>query len=151
MCLKRKSPFDEVGDGSEDDATFYSLGAEFLEAAWVLMNVSPTRLGYAAPTYYLIGHAAELFLKAYLSTKGVPVKELKGAGHDLSKLLTSAKQRDFPLVDDLPQLTMLSLMYNQKRFEYRGRRKLELPSLEALFVEAKNLERNVVNWFPSNG
>lgn len=151
MCSKKKSLFDEVGDGSEDDAALYSLGTEFLEAAKVLMNTPPNRLGYSASAYYLIGHASELFLKAYLHTKGIPIKELKAAGHDLSRLLKLTKKHGLPLIDDLPQLKLLSLMYKQKRFEYKIKRKLELPPLGELFSEAKNLEQNVVILFPANG
>ena len=138
------NPFSDMGDGSEDDATFYSLGTEFLEAARVLMETPPTRLGYRFPIYYLIGHAAELFLKAYLFRNGESIETLKDSGHDLAKLLKNAKQKGLAWVDEAPQLKKLSRKYKGKIFEYRANRQVGFPPIEGLFGEAKRLEATVV-------
>lgn len=45
-----------------------------------------------APVRFLFSHAIELYIKAYLLLKGVPVKELRSRalGHDLKKLTSKA-------------------------------------------------------------
>ena len=69
--------FDAVGNGSQDDGTLYSLSDEFLEAARVLQATPPTRVNFSSAAYYLLGHAAELMLKAFLFKHEVSIVELK--------------------------------------------------------------------------
>ncbi len=57
--------FRAEGDGSQDDGTLYSLSDEFLEAARVLQATPPTRVNFSSAAYYLLGHSAELILKAF--------------------------------------------------------------------------------------
>ncbi|MEJ1958500.1 MAG: hypothetical protein WDM70_02780 [Nitrosomonadales bacterium] len=58
--------FEAEGDGSQDGGTLYSLSDEFLEAAVVLQNTPLNCVNFSAVTYYLLGHSAELMLKAFL-------------------------------------------------------------------------------------
>src|SRR3981081_514159 len=45
------------------------------------------------PRYFLLCHAIELVLKAFLATRGVDDKQLKRYGHGLSDLLVSSKKQ----------------------------------------------------------
>jgi hypothetical protein len=49
------------------------------------------------PRYFMLCHAIELALKAYLAHKGATYGQLKGFGHDLTELLTNATQKGLSL------------------------------------------------------
>ena len=134
------SIFDYEGDGLEDEATFYSLSGEYLEAAETLNRTPPTKINYWIVTYYLIGHAAELTLKSFLFKKEVPVKELIKIGHDLSGLISKANV--FGLQDFIA-LRELSPIYKTKGLEYRKKKKEQFPSVDDLIQEVKKL-RSIV-------
>jgi hypothetical protein len=42
------------------------------------------------PTYFLLGHALELTIKAYLAAHGLKTRELKKVGHDLQRAFENA-------------------------------------------------------------
>jgi len=132
--------FDIEGDGSEDDGTLYSLSDEFLEAARVLQATPPTRVNFSSATYYLLGHSAELILKAFLFRHGVSIVDLKKIGHDLEKLVYRAKEKGLPEKVDLQQTLKLADIYKDKSFEYRTRKRKLLPSLDLLTEEIERLQ-----------
>lgn len=141
MCYSKI--FDAVGDGSQDDGTLYSLSDEFLEAARVLQATPPTRVNYSSATYYLLGHSAELMLKAFLFKHGVPIDELKKVGHDLEKLVSRAKERGLPEKVHLQQVLELAETYKDKSFEYRTRKRKMFPNLDLLTEEIEGLQSAV--------
>ncbi len=49
------------------------------------------------PRYFMLCHAIELALKAYLSARGKSTSSLKKFGHDLRTLLSSAASAGLPL------------------------------------------------------
>ena len=49
------------------------------------------------PRYFMLCHAIELALKAYLAHKGATYGQLKGFGHDLRELLINATQKGLSL------------------------------------------------------
>jgi hypothetical protein len=75
--MKISKIFEAEGDGVQDDYALFSLTDEFLEAAQVLQETQPVRVNYWSATYYLLGHSAELMLKAFLFKHGLSIKELK--------------------------------------------------------------------------
>ena len=132
--------FDYEGDGSEDEATLYSLSSEYLEAAKTLNSVPPTKLQYGIVTYYLLGHSAELSLKSYLFKKGMSIQELRKFGHDLNLLLGKASEfglKRFSSIQDL------SPIYKAKKLEYRQRRRETFPSIDSLIEEISELQSMV--------
>jgi hypothetical protein len=135
--------FDAVGDGSQDDRTLYSLSDEFLEAARVLQATPPTRVNYSSATYYLLGHAAELMLKAYLYKHGQTITDLKKINHDLKKLSSLARAKGLPEKVQLDQIDLLADTYNEKGFEYRTKKRKTLPSLDHLTEEIEKLQSAV--------
>ncbi|MEP1447618.1 MAG: hypothetical protein ABJK37_16045 [Paraglaciecola sp.] len=138
------SIFDYEGKGEGDEATFFSLSGEYLEAAITLNNTPPTTVNYWIVTYYLLGHAAELSLKSYLFKHELKTGDLKKIGHDLSELLNKAKEyspKDF----ELKAIHELSHIYKGKDLEYRCKKKQTFPAVDMLIDEVKKLQSIVFN------
>lgn len=134
--------FDYEGDGSEDEATLYSLSGEYLEAAKTLNSSHPTKVTYGIVTYYLLGHAAELSLKSYLFKKEMSIQELRRIGHDLNLLLDKATE--FGL-KNFSSIRSLSPIYKSKKLEYRQNRREMFPSKDLLIEEIEELQSIVFN------
>lgn len=71
------------------DTRLFALDAleraeEFFEAFQRL----PTRKSW--PHYFLLGHAVELALKAFLASRGMTAEEVRKYGHKLERLLNAA-------------------------------------------------------------
>jgi len=96
---------------SEDDGTLFSLSGEFFEAARVLQATPPVRINYSSTTYYLLGHAAELMLKAFLYKRGQKIGDLKKINHDLDKLASRARELGLPETVQLNQILHLADTY----------------------------------------
>lgn len=135
--------FEAEGDGSQDDGTLFSLSDEFLEAARILQETPPVRVGYWSATYYLLGHSAELMLKAFLFKHGLSIKDLKKINHDLEKLATLAREKGLPEKVGLIHVLHLAATYKDKGFEYRTRKKLTFPPIDLLTQEIKVLQSAV--------
>lgn len=135
--------FDAEGDGGQDDGTLFSLSVEFLEAARVLQATPPVRVDYWSATYYLLGHSAELMLKAFLHKHGKTTSNLKKLNHDLEKLASSARELGLPEGVQLDQILCLSATYKEKTFEYRTRKRKTLPNLDLLTEEIERLQSAV--------
>ena len=130
----------------EDEATLYSLSSEFLEAATVLADTPPTRIGYSLVTYYLAGHAAELMLKSFLFKCGDTIEVLaKRYGHNLKFLLKRARLKGLPISVPTEHIQSFASAYTRKRTEYRQKRQLRLPPLDLLLREIKGLQSHVFN------
>jgi len=96
---------------------FFAYAKEFFTIA-KKTRLSPVKC-------YLLGHALELYLKAYLLKQGVPLKKLKRSpfGHNIAKLLAEAQKRGFdnhfkitPMLKD--DLDSFSSHYLGKQYEY---------------------------------
>ena len=103
--------FDAEGDGTQDDGTLFSLSAEFLEAALVLHATPPVRVKFSSATYYLLGHSAELMLKAFLYRHGQTISGLRKINHDLEKLASLAREKGLPERVQLTQIGSLAHAY----------------------------------------
>jgi hypothetical protein len=131
--------FDEDGDGSQDDGSLFSLAGEFMEAARVLYSTPPTHINYSLVIYYLVGHSAELYLKAFLYRKSASISQLKDVGHNLERLVTMAQERGIPETLSLPHVRQLGAAYKDKDFEYRKHAKKTFPDLDLLIDEVRHL------------
>ena len=94
---------------------------EFLNASELLLN---RRAGVSLPTYFLLGRAIELSLKAFLLHTGCTGQELKRFGHNLTTLYGAANERELPAYARLEQLELgaldlLSQEYLSTRLGYR--------------------------------
>jgi hypothetical protein len=97
--------------------------ADFLSAAKAAPP--PDIPPFAPARTYLVCHALELALKAFLSLKGRSLKRLAGVKfrHDLESLLTKAEQNGLPTLVTLEehhkfQIRRASSYYADKVFEY---------------------------------
>lgn len=130
----------------EDEATLYSLSSEYLEAAKVLYNTPPTRIGYTLVTYYLAGHAAELMLKSFLFKHGETIEALaKRYGHNLKLLIKRARLKGLPVSVSTEHIQSLAKTYAGKHTEYRRKYQLKLPPLNFLLLEIESLQSHVFN------
>lgn len=141
MCYQQI--FNAISVGSQDDGTLFSLSGEFLEAARVLQATPPVHIGYSSATYYLLGHSAELMLKAFLYKHGQTINELRKLNHDLEKLASRARVAGLPEKVALEQVLHLAAAYKEKSFEYRTRKRETFPSLDLLIGEIEKLQSAV--------
>lgn len=86
-------------------AELFKRATEYLEAAERLLGSPGPELSY--PLFYLLTHAMELSLKAYLAARGISKRDLMGRkiGHDLLVLLSRCQELGIPTVCDLPLYT----------------------------------------------
>lgn len=138
--MTSKSLFETDGNGSQDHETLYSLSIEFLEAARVLHATPPTRISYSSIIYYLLGHSAELSLKAFLKQRGQSIDELKRIGHNLEELVKQAMKTGLTKNTSLSNVIQLSTTYKDKNFEYRTRKNKNFPQLDLLLKEIEHLQ-----------
>ena len=143
MCCREILGFDADADGSQDDGTLFSLAGEFFEAARVLQARPRVRIGYSSVIYYLLGHSAELFLKAFLYKHGRTINDLKRINHDLQKLADLAREAGLPETVKLEKTLRLSATYKEKSLEYRTRKRKTFPALGFLTEEINKLQSAV--------
>lgn len=75
------------------------------------------------PAYYLVGHATELALKAYLLSTGRPLKSLRAFGHDLVKCYAAAIEDGLAAhvvltSEEVAALELLNVLYSSKQLNY---------------------------------
>lgn len=114
-----------------------------LPAARVMQATPPVRIDYSSATYYLLGHAAELMLKAFLYKCGKKIGDLKKISHDLEKLASRARELGLPENVQLNQILHLADTYREKGFEYRTRKTKTIPSIDLLAEEFERLKSAV--------
>ncbi len=99
---------------------FFYYGKEFFNTAKAY-NKSDN---YSPVPYYLYCHAIELFLKAFLLSKGVSIKDLKNHyGHFIDKILIKAKEFELDNVVSITneqerEIKKANEYYAKKGFEY---------------------------------
>jgi hypothetical protein len=101
---------------------FWKLGSNYHEAAKLVFFAKEMPISNF-PCYTLIGHALELYLKAYLRSKGEDINVLKKIGHNLKKVLERAEKEGLSKhfkfkSSDRECLNLFSLVYNKKAFDY---------------------------------
>jgi hypothetical protein len=96
---------------------------EMLKAAEILHESGEWKV--LMPTYYLLGHATEVAVKAFLLAHGEDLEKLKKRyGHDIAKSAKSvveAKHGAISLLvqEHLPEIELLNFYYKAKELEYR--------------------------------
>jgi hypothetical protein len=105
-------------------AALLGLGWDYAEAAAVLFRSDPgTPIPLVPVPLYLLGHAIELELKAYLSAEGIGERELRDIGHDLALVLKRARDAGLDALLTLSAaeekaLEMIAPFYGEKELEY---------------------------------
>lgn len=147
MTSKNKIP----SLSAEDESSFFSLATEYLEAASILHATPATKLNVSLVSYYLAGHAAELFLKSFLFNRGIVVIDLKKKyGHDLKKLVEIARNKGLPSDLSNEFIEEFSKNYFSKHTEYRRLASSTYPPLELLISQIRELESQVFHHIVSS-
>lgn len=115
---------------------------ELLTAAKILQKSGEWTV--MMPTYYLLGHATEVALKAFLLARGEGLEKLKNRyGHDIAKSAKSVVEAKYNAIsslvqEHLPEIELLNFYYKAKELEYRVTGAKSLPTREKLiaFLEA---------------
>ena len=88
----------------------FNYADSYLGSAHALKSATPQILFPDSPVRFLLYHAAELHLKAFLRAAGMTVEELQARGHSFSKLIQAARARGLGL--DRPSEAVL--LYGQR-------------------------------------
>jgi hypothetical protein len=117
--------------GTIDDALSYIEAARLLDEA-----TKPRYHHYWPPIFFLLAHATELILKAYLYIEGRRDKDLKSVDvrHNLTKLLDMAQAAGFqPAHESFAEAVEWLAPYHQEhRFRYRRPGLIRLPKPDIL-------------------
>jgi hypothetical protein len=129
--------------GPDSQHNFSVLGREYLEAAITLSINRPQDLHW--PTFFLVCQALELYLKAFLRSRDVPVGDLRNPrvfGHDLQLGFNKAMQlglhKALPIAGELGKcIAIISTPYKKRDFQYMHSWSGELIFLPALILLVK--------------
>ena len=101
---------------------------DFYDAALAADDKLGMKKGYEIiapiPVMFLVGQALELALKAYLLSRGVPLRKLRSKyGHDLHRALRKAKELGLLEIVDLSDedestVKLLNTLYSSKQLQY---------------------------------
>lgn len=96
--------------------------------------------GLHSTAYFAVGHAIELFLKAFLLARGVSETELKNVvGHDLKEAINRARQTGLHFAFS-NELAAFSDYHNKGLFRYPQGKREKAPPIDDLIMAATNLE-----------
>ena len=126
--------------------SYYSAAARFLEA-----DGGETFM----PSLYLLLHALELHLKAFLFSQGMNDKQLRAIGHDLLVCLSACRKRGFfqhvhLSWRELMQIARLNRYYKSKELEYFVPRAKSFGSFVNLAGVVDRVSRAVFNPITEN-
>lgn len=102
------------------------------------------------PAYFLVGHAIELALKAFLLGRGMTIDILRSRkyGHNLDALLSEARRRKLGTFvklsnAELQAIVVLNQCYSAKEFEYSATGVRRLPHYADIYAIADRLTRGL--------
>jgi hypothetical protein len=147
---RKSSPVDDLtAKPSQRLAIAYVQDAKtYVESARVLDSASTKASGgitrFSSPTYFLLGHAMELVLKAHLAASGVSSRVLRDEiGHNLDLAFEYAQRYSFAPADPrFPGLVRWFSPYHlHHAFRYRKSGHIERPLVsEAAEIISKTIE-----------
>lgn len=128
----------------------WALANSFSSAATQLLQNST---GYVnVPTLFLLGHALELHLKAFLASQGMSDKELKrrDIGHDLIACLRACRDRGlfryvFFSKSQVRQIARVNLYYKRKHLEYFVATEKRFGSIEEFQLIVGHISKTIFN------
>lgn len=114
----------------------WALGSSYYAAAKVLHDSGGTDT--FRPSLFLLLHALELFLKAFLVSQGMTEKQLRAISHDLLACLRACQARGFSRYVDLSwreqlQIGRLNRYYQNKELEYFVPRAKHFGNVDQIF------------------
>lgn len=107
---------------------------EYFAGYELIQKQEPGPTAYFAVKYYLLCHALELTMKAWLKHNGATYTDLKKLGHDLEKIMAVLHDEHRLLFDARSQamITLVNQHYSQKEFEYALRGAKSVPVITDL-------------------
>lgn len=125
----------------------WALGNSYASAAVLLMhnNKAETYL----PTLFLFLHALELYLKAFLFSRGVSDSELRGVSHDLVACMRVCRKHGLSKHVLLPRTSIVQVVrvnryYSDKELEYFAPRAKRFGSIDDLAETVATVARSVL-------
>ncbi len=102
------------------------------------------------PTVFLLLHALELHLKAFLFSQGMSDKQLRKIGHDLLACLRACKERGFASHVELSwlqqmQVARVNVYYKEKELEYFVPQGKRFGGVERLSQTVHRVARGIFN------
>jgi len=135
---------DEVGL-TDDDRTnpmgLFHFARSYWQSAEHLLQHQIPVTHHTAPITFLFYHAIELYLKSFLRSDGLTVKELRQYSHGVNKLGKAAEQRGLSLVnDDKEVIQLMDEFDNIIRSRYITTGAFSRPEEQALSAVCKRLD-----------
>lgn len=128
---------------------------DFYESALAADDKLGMKPGYEIiapiPVMFLVGHALELALKAYLLSRGVPLRKLRQTyRHDLRRTLRKAKELGLSDVvalteQDESTIELLNTLYESKQLQYIVTEEKEFPVFSPLQDVAEKILPGIAN------
>lgn len=128
---------------------FSKLGKKYLEAAKALDTRHPNEPDW--PTFFLVCQSLELYLKAFLRAREVPVEDLlkrRIFGHDLGLGLDKAMElgldKTLDFTDDLRScVAVINQPYKDRDFQYKHSGSWELIHISPLILLVQAVGRKL--------
>lgn len=113
----------------------WALGNSYASAAVLLMHDSKAET--YLPTLFLFLHALELYLKAFLFSRGVSDSKLRGVSHDLVACMRACRKHGLSKHVMLPRTAIVQIVrvnryYSDKELEYFAPRAKRFGSIDDL-------------------
>ncbi|PIZ30598.1 MAG: hypothetical protein COY40_04330 [Alphaproteobacteria bacterium CG_4_10_14_0_8_um_filter_53_9] len=127
-------------------ATLFTFAESYLQAAIRLEAHQGTPLPSKAPLSFLLAHALELTLKAYLLHKNYPEDRLKNIGHNLEKLAKTCKRAGLPhqtTVDEEKNLAYLSGQHQNHQTRYADAGGTEQPDHKMMIEMIQRIRHTI--------
>jgi ribosomal protein S14 len=127
---------------------YWALAGRYLSSAAHLLQI-PSGQVYV-PTLFLLGHALELYFKAFLASQGMTDKDLKNRviGHDLIACLRECRDRGLHQYVSLSrtqvrQIARVNFYYKEKHLEYFTGRSKYFGSIEMFKLIVEQISKAV--------
>lgn len=125
----------------------WALGKSFETAALELLRLGKAEV--IVPAQYLMLHALELYLKAFLFSQGVCDKALRDIGHDLIACLRTCDKYDLAKHLCLPRSAVVQIVranryYCDKELEYFAPRAKSFGRIETLADSVAHVGKQLI-------
>ena len=124
----------------------WALGNSYASAAVLLM--SDRKAETFLPTLFLFLHALELYLKAFLFSRGISDRELRSISHDLVACMRACRKHGLSKYvllarTEIVQVVRINRYYSDKELEYFAFREKRFGNIDALAETVATVARGV--------
>jgi len=124
----------QIQDQSISARGLLNYAQEYYNGYKIIYNEAPRSVKYFNVKYYLLCHALELAMKAWLFYKGYSIKKLESLGHDLDKIAPALQKTGYTGLDgeSCEIIKLANCNYCSKKLEYFCRGAMIMPGLDHL-------------------